>query len=68
METTTTAPTPRGVFGALLVKLLFKPGHATLGTVARDAGYKTGFIGKWHLGGDFLIPGQCRILSRPKEW
>ena len=35
----------------------FEIGHATLGTVARDAGYKTRFIGKWHLGGDFLIPG-----------
>ena len=31
----------------------FKPNHATLGTVVRDAGYQTGFIGKWHLGGDF---------------
>ena len=32
----------------------FKPNHATLGTVVRDAGYQTGFVGKWHLGGDFL--------------
>lgn len=32
----------------------FKPGEATLGSVAKDAGYSTGFIGKWHLGGDFL--------------
>ena len=31
----------------------FKDTDATLGFVFRDAGYKTGFIGKWHLGGDF---------------
>lgn len=31
----------------------FKPGDVTLGRVMQDAGYRTGFIGKWHLGGDF---------------
>jgi arylsulfatase A-like enzyme len=31
----------------------FRKGEATLGSVVRDAGYATGFIGKWHLGGDF---------------
>ena len=31
----------------------FKKGEVTLGTVVRDGGYSTGFIGKWHLGGDF---------------
>lgn len=31
----------------------FKEGEATLGSVVRDAGYTTGFVGKWHLGGDF---------------
>jgi arylsulfatase A-like enzyme len=31
----------------------FRSGEATLGSVVRDAGYTTGFIGKWHLGGDF---------------
>ncbi|MDF7825926.1 arylsulfatase [Pontiellaceae bacterium B12227] len=30
-----------------------KKGEATLGTVARDGGYATGFIGKWHLGLNF---------------
>jgi arylsulfatase A-like enzyme len=34
----------------------FRPGEATLGSVVRDAGYATGFVGKWHLGGDFLTP------------
>lgn len=28
---------------------------ATLGSVARAAGYTTGFIGKWHMGGDFAM-------------
>jgi arylsulfatase A-like enzyme len=32
----------------------FRPGEATLGSVVRDAGYATGFVGKWHLGGDFM--------------
>jgi arylsulfatase A-like enzyme len=31
----------------------FGKGDVTLGSVVRDAGYTTGFIGKWHLGGDF---------------
>jgi len=30
-----------------------KTGDTTIGTVARDAGYSTGFIGKWHLGMNF---------------
>lgn len=36
----------------------------TLGTVLRDAGYRTGYIGKWHLDGPersgFTPPGPCR--------
>lgn len=44
---------PWGVWGTFRENAI-KPGQATLGTVARDAGYATGFIGKWHLGGDFL--------------
>lgn len=31
----------------------FIAGEATLGSVVRDAGYATGFVGKWHLGSDF---------------
>ena len=45
----------------------FKPGEATLGTVVRDAGYHTGFIGKWHMGGDFYIPGTKNIYRGPKS-
>ncbi|MEM1013682.1 MAG: arylsulfatase [Planctomycetota bacterium] len=31
----------------------FEPNQATLASIAKDAGYATGFVGKWHLGGDF---------------
>ena len=44
---------PWGVWGTFRENAI-KPGDPTLGTVTRDAGYATGFIGKWHLGGDFL--------------
>ncbi len=37
----------------------------TLGTVARDAGYRTGYVGKWHLDGvprsKFTPPGPRRL-------
>ena len=45
----------------------FKKGHATLGSVVRDAGYRTGFIGKWHLGGDFRVPGSEEIYRGRKD-
>ncbi|PAY16884.1 sulfatase [Rhodopirellula sp. SM50] len=45
----------------------FKQGHATLGTVVRDAGYQTGFVGKWHLGGDFYVPGSEQIYRGKKN-
>jgi arylsulfatase A len=44
----------------------FKPGEATLGSVVRDAGYATGFIGKWHLGGDFYVPGTKTVYRGEK--
>ena len=43
---------PWGVWGTFR-KNAIGPDEATLGTVTRAAGYKTAFIGKWHLGGDF---------------
>lgn len=43
---------PWGTWGTFR-ETAFKKGDATIGTVTRDAGYHTGFIGKWHLGGDF---------------
>lgn len=44
---------PWGVWGTFR-ETAFKDGEVTLGSVVKDAGYTTGFIGKWHLGGDFL--------------
>ena len=43
---------PWGVWGTFRPTAI-KPEDATLGTVTKSAGYTTGFIGKWHLGGDF---------------
>lgn len=43
---------PWGVWGTFR-ETAFKKGDVTLGSVVKDAGYSTGFIGKWHLGGDF---------------
>ena len=57
---------PWGVWSTFGESALVK-GHATLGTVVRDAGYQTGFVGKWHLGGDFLIPGTDKIYRGNKE-
>lgn len=45
----------------------FVQGHATLGTVVRDAGYQTGFVGKWHLGGDFHVPETQGIYRGKKN-
>ena len=36
----------------------------TVGNVMRGAGYRTGFIGKWHLGGDFLKKGTEEIYTQ----
>lgn len=44
---------PWGVWGTFR-ETAFRSGDVTLGSVVREAGYATGFIGKWHLGGDFL--------------
>jgi arylsulfatase A-like enzyme len=34
---------------------------ATLGTVTQSAGYTTGFVGKWHLGGDFYKKNSTQL-------
>ncbi len=51
---------PAGVWSTF-APTAFEPGHATLGTVVRDAGYHTGIIGKWHMGGDFHEKGSEKI-------
>lgn len=57
---------PPGVWSTF-APTAFKPGEVTLGTVVRDAGYQTGFIGKWHMGGDFYVPGTKKIYRGPKS-
>lgn len=57
---------PPGVWSTLAPSA-FKPGEATLGTVVRDAGYRTGFVGKWHLGGDFYQRGSTEIYRGGKS-
>jgi len=43
---------PWGTWGTFRESAFVK-GEVTLGSVVKDAGYSTGFVGKWHLGGDF---------------
>jgi len=57
---------PGGVWSTF-AETPFKPGEVTLGTVVRDAGYYTGMIGKWHMGGDFHIPGTSKIYRGAKN-
>lgn len=57
---------PWGVWSTF-AESAFEKGHATLGSVVRDAGYQTGFIGKWHLGGDFRIPGSDEFYRGKKN-
>lgn len=57
---------PSGVWSTF-GKSAFTKGHVTLGSVVRDAGYHTGFIGKWHLGGDFRIHGSDKFYRGKKD-
>jgi arylsulfatase A-like enzyme len=47
-----------GVFGEPLIA----PDRLTLGTLAKQQGYRTAAIGKWHLGWDWLIAKEQRTL------
>jgi arylsulfatase A-like enzyme len=53
---------PGGVWGSFDVSALSES-DTTLGTVAQAGGYTTGFVGKWHMGGDFYETGTS-IIAR----
>ncbi|MGC6455266.1 MAG: sulfatase family protein [Coraliomargaritaceae bacterium] len=57
---------PTGVWSTFAPSA-FKPGEATLGSVMQDAGYLTGIIGKWHMGGDFYKKGSREIYRGAKS-
>ncbi len=53
-----------GVFGAPLIA----PDRLTIGTLAKQNGYRTAAIGKWHLGWDWPVSDEQRkFLSAPKK-
>lgn len=53
-----------GVFGEPLIA----PDRLTIGTLAKQHGYRTAAIGKWHLGWDWPITKEQRaLLQAPKQ-
>ena len=52
---------PWGVWGSFNPPVITAE-DATLGRVAKAAGYRTGFIGKWHLGGNFQRADSDKIF------
>ncbi|WP_139956913.1 sulfatase family protein [Flavicella sediminum] len=46
------SPAPWGVWGSYQESPIHK-NQLTLGKIMKQAGYKTGFFGKWHIGGDY---------------
>jgi len=63
---------PGGVWGTFDISALSES-DTTLGTVAQAGGYTTGFVGKWHMGGDFyktgtsIITHQIDYASTPEQ-
>lgn len=52
-----------GVFGPPLIA----PGRMTIGTLAKQHGYRTACIGKWHLGMDWPVTTGQRALLQPSK-
>jgi arylsulfatase A-like enzyme len=55
---------PWGVWGSA-EKPAVQPGQKTIGNVMQEAGYKTAFFGKWHLGGQWYRQGTDKIYDGP---
>ena len=53
---------PWGVWGSG-EKSAIQPGQKTIGHVMQEAGYKTAFLGKWHLGGQWYRQGTDTIYD-----
>ena len=53
-----------GIVGAFEGPLI-APDRMTIGTLAKQNGYRTACIGKWHLGMDWLITKEQRALLSP---
>jgi arylsulfatase A-like enzyme len=51
-----------GVFGAPLIA----PDRVTIASLLQQQGYRTGCVGKWHLGWDWPIPEEQAALFRAK--
>ena len=54
---------PGGVWGSFDLSALSES-DTTLGTVAQAGGYTTGFVGKWHMGGDFYATATTNITRQ----
>ena len=57
---------PGGVWGTFDISALSES-DTTLGTVAQAGGYITGFVGKWHMGGDFYQTGTTDITRQTDD-
>ena len=56
------SPQPWGQWDMFSKNVIANSDH-TIGNVAKNAGYATGFVGKWHLGGSFFIKNSRRVFK-----